>query len=248
MNPTYQVISLEISSLSYRETAEAIIELGAKRKPSYCCFANAHMTIEAYDSLSFAGQVNAANFVCADGMPLVKAVKLLYNQRIERVAGMDMMPTIMKTAEEKHLSVYFFGTTDEVLEQIKTEVTIQFPNLKIAGKFSPPFRELTKEEKQEQIQSINNSGANIVMVALGCPKQEKWMAENSPRINAVCLGVGGAFPVFAKIQNRAPKWIRDFSLEWAYRLSQDPKRLFKRYFYTNTKFLFLLGKQKFAKS
>lgn len=242
-----KVLSLSVSTLSFQETLAFILANGKLRKPSYCCFANVHMTIEAYDNTDFATQVNQADLVCADGMPLVKASKLLNNQHIERVAGMDMMPAVMEKAAQQNQSVFFFGTTDDVLTKIETEAKKRFPNLKIAGTFSPPFRSLTNEEKQGQINLINSSDANLVMVALGCPKQEKWMAEHSKHINAVLLGVGGAFPVFAQLQSRAPKWIRSLSLEWLYRLSQDPKRLFKRYFYTNTKFIMLLAKHYFRK-
>ena len=248
MSNRKQVLSLSISVKSYDAVANTIIGLAADKMSSYVCFANAHMTVEAHDDPSFAKQVNGANMICADGMPLVKASQILYGSRIERVAGMDMMPTILELSESKNLSVFFFGTTDEVLQAIELECKKTYPNLKIAGKFSPPFRELSASEKQQHIELINDSGAHVVMVALGCPKQEKWMAANSPSIKAVCLGVGGAFPVFAKMQSRAPKWMRDFSLEWLYRLNQDPKRLFKRYFYTNSKFLFLLAKQKLSNS
>ena len=248
MKSVSKILSLSISVASYEDTASYIVELATNRTTGYFCFANAHMTVEAYDDPIFAKQVNAANMVCADGMPLVKANQILHGKRIERVAGMDMMPTILGISETQKLSVFFFGTTEEVLQAIEIECKKKYPNLRIAGKVSPPFRELTPQEKKQHIELINNSGANVVMVALGCPKQEKWMATNSPLINAVCLGVGGAFPVFAKIQSRAPKWMRDFGLEWLYRLYQDPKRLFKRYFYTNSKFLFLLAKQKLSNS
>jgi len=248
MKPVSKILSLSVSVASYEDTASYIVELAINRTSGYFCFANAHMTVEAYDDPIFAQQVNAANMVCADGMPLVKANKILHGNSIERVAGMDMMPTILGISETQKLSVFFFGTTEEVLQAIEMECKKKYPNLRIAGKVSPPFRELTPQEKQQHIELINDSGANIVMVALGCPKQEKWMAANSPLINAVCLGVGGAFPVFAKMQSRAPKWMRDLSLEWLHRLSQDPKRLFKRYFYTNSKFLFLLAKQKLSNS
>ena len=248
MKSVSNILGLSISTTPYKDTASYIIELAANHTSGYFCFANAHMTVEAHDDPSFARQVNDANMVCADGMPLVKANKILHGKRIERVAGMDMMPTILDLSEEKNLAVYFFGTTEDVLRAIELECAKKYPNLRIAGKISPPFRQLTPLEKQQHIELINDSGAHVVMVALGCPKQEKWMAANSPSIKAVCLGVGGAFPVFAKMQSRAPKWMRDFSLEWLYRLSQDPKRLFKRYFYTNSKFLFLLAKQKLSNS
>jgi N-acetylglucosaminyldiphosphoundecaprenol N-acetyl-beta-D-mannosaminyltransferase len=201
------------------------------------------MTIEAVDHSDFAEVVNGADMVCADGMPLAKAVKLIYGQKIDRVAGMDMFPDLIQAADEQNLSIFLFGSTDEVLAKIKKKITTKYPAVKLVGAVSPPFRSLSDEEEAEYIKQINDSGAKMVFVALGCPKQEKWMAKHSKNINAVLLGVGGAFPVFVNEQKRAPKWMQNMSLEWLYRLIQDPKRLFKRYFYTNTKFLFLLGIQ-----
>ena len=238
-----KVIGLDVSTISFQETLKLIIEKAKSKTSSYFCFANVHMTIEAHDNKSFQKNVNDADLVCADGMPLVKAVKWLKGKQIERVAGMDMMPELIKAASINKLSVFFFGTTNQILDKIVEKAKNDFPGINIAGTFSPPFKILSKEEKQEHIELINKSGAELVFVALGCPKQEKWMAENSKFINAPLLGVGGAFPVYVNLQKRAPLWIRNMSLEWLYRLLQDPKRLFKRYFYTNSKFILLLSKQ-----
>lgn len=242
----YKNISLNIASLSYKDTANKIVELAKNRISSYICFANVHMTIEAYDNTEFAKVVNGANLVCADGMPLVKSVNKKYKKKIERVAGMDMMPTLINMAEKENISVFFFGTSDNTLNKINTRIQTENPNLKVAGLFSPPYKKLTNTEKQEHVDLINNSGAQIVFVALGCPKQEKWMAENTVKINAVLLGVGGAFPVYAGEQDRAPEWIRNISMEWFYRFVQNPRRLFKRYFYTNTKYIYLFTRSLFS--
>jgi len=238
------VIKLLLNFDNYIKTKQTILNWAKSRKSAYVCFANVHMTIEAYDDPKFAEVVNGADLVCADGMPLAKAVKLLYGQKIDRVAGMDMFPDLVQAAHEEKLSIFLFGTTEYILQKIVEKINSEFPDAKIVGAVSPPFRTLSKEEEEGYIQQINDSGANMVFVALGCPKQEKWMAEHSKKINAVLLGVGGAFPVFVNEQRRAPKWMRKISLEWVYRLIQDPKRLFKRYLYTNSKFLYLLCLQK----
>ncbi len=243
MRSPLRIVSLDITTLSYEESIRQILAWGKARKSSYVCFSNVHMNIEAHDDPAFQKQVNAADLVCADGMPLVKASALLYKKNIERVAGMDMMPSLIERAAAEGVSVYFFGTSDEMLEQIVAKAQQEFPALEVAGSFSPPFKTLSEEEKQMHRQQIIDSKAQLVFVALGCPKQEKWMAENTAELPAVLLGVGGAFPVYINAQKRAPTWIRSISMEWAYRLAQDPKRLFKRYFYTNSKFLYLLLKQ-----
>nr|WP_315820525.1 WecB/TagA/CpsF family glycosyltransferase [Paraflavitalea speifideiaquila] len=118
-----------------------------------------------------------------------------------------------------------------------------YPNLKIGGAISPPFGvTLTPQELQHHIDMINQSSSHVVYVALGCPKQEKWMANNYNKINAVLLGIGGALPVLAGVQTRAPKWMQDMSLEWLFRLLQEPRRMFRRYLYTNSYFIWLLTK------
>lgn len=237
-----RVISLDIDSISYNDSLHKIIELAQGKAPSYACFANSHMTIEAHKDQNFAGQVNSASLVLPDGMPLVKAFKFFYGVEQERVAGMDVMPDLLRLAEKINLSVFFFGTTPDILQGIRSKIESDFSGLKIAGMLSPPFdRSL---DDPSYIDAINFSGANLVFVALGCPKQEKWMASHSAKINAVLLGVGGAFPVFAGITSRAPLLMRNLSLEWLYRLLQEPNRLFLRYLTTNSLFLFLAFRYK----
>jgi N-acetylglucosaminyldiphosphoundecaprenol N-acetyl-beta-D-mannosaminyltransferase len=128
------------------------------------------------------------------------------------------------------------------LNKIDRKVSLEYPTLKIAGMFSPPFDRPLND--QRYVSMINDSQADLVFVALGCPKQEIWMSENSSKIDAVLLGVGGAFPVFAEVQTRAPKALRNMSLEWLYRLYQEPGRLFKRYFKTNSMFLYFIFLEK----
>lgn len=244
---SYQIISLQISPYSFQEFIRKIINLGKARLSSYVCVANVHMCIEAYDNPSFANVVNSADLVTPDGMPLAKGVSWLYGKHQDRVAGMDLLPDLLREAEENQLKVYFYGGTDEMQDTTKKFTEKYFPNLDAVGFYSPPFRSLTSEEEISIVQQINDSGANFVFVALGCPKQEKWMHAMKGRIHACMIGIGGALPVMVGVQKRAPKWMQDYSLEWFYRFLQEPKRLFRRYAYTNTKFMYLLLKQKFLK-
>lgn len=234
------VVSLDLSTGPYRGFVEKITELARVRSSSYVCVANVHMTIEAWQNPDFAAVVNGADIATPDGMPLAKSLKLLYGIDQERVAGMDLMPDLIAEAGKRGLSLFFYGSTDAVLQAITDRVRREHPTLKIAGSDSPPFRELSEKEEGEIVEKINNSGANIVMVALGCPKQEMWMARHKGKINAVMVGVGGAFPVYAGMQARAPEWMQRCALEWLYRLWQEPRRLFRRYFVTNSLFLVLM--------
>ncbi|MBS1952286.1 MAG: N-acetylmannosaminyltransferase [Cytophagales bacterium] len=238
-----RVISLQISLISYAGALQTILQLGKTKTPSYACFANAHMTVEAKKSLVFKNQVDQSTFTFADGMPLVFALRMLYGIKQERIAGMDFMGSVLHECEKNQLPVFFYGSTPEVLQQLKNKVQEKFPALAVAGMISPPFRPLTNEETGRMIDSINSSGAHLVFVGLGCPKQEMWMANNSRHINACLLGVGGAFEIYAGLAKRAPQWMCRAGLEWLFRFSQEPRRLFKRYAVTNTYFVCLFIKQ-----
>jgi N-acetylglucosaminyldiphosphoundecaprenol N-acetyl-beta-D-mannosaminyltransferase len=238
-------ISLKISTGSYESFIANIVNLAKVRQSSYVCVANVHMLIEAYWDRSFQKIVLGADIVTPDGMPLAKSLKLLYGLKQDRVCGMDLLPDLLKESITNNLSVYFYGGTQKMLDQTGSYIEENYPSVNVAGFYSPPFRPLSAEEEDEIAEKINNSGANIVFVVLGCPKQERWMAGMKNKINAVMIGIGGALPVMIGMQQRAPKWMQDYSLEWLYRLKQEPKRLFKRYFVTNSLFLILLTYVKF---
>lgn len=236
----YNIVSLNISIGKYLEFITYILELVKNKTSSYICVANVHMCVEAYRDKSFAKLANSAIIITPDGMPLVLALRLLYGIKQDRVAGMDLLPDLLKASEKQGISVYFYGGTQKMLEKSREFCNQQFPSLIIAGMFSPPFRALTYEEEKQVVKDINASGAGLVFVALGCPKQEKWMAGVKGKINACMIGIGGALPVMIGLQKRAPIWMQKASLEWLFRLIQEPKRLFKRYAVTNTVFLYLL--------
>ena len=239
----HRILSIDVTTGPYPAFIEEIIRLAHDRRSAYVCVANVHMTMEAHGDPVFAGIVNGADLVTPDGMPLVKALKLLYGMGQERVAGMDLLPDLLAAAEKEGLSVFLHGSTDEILQAMVRRIAGDFPRLRIAGTCSPPFRHLTAAEEEAAAARINDTGAHLVLVALGCPKQEQWMARNRGRINGVMLGLGGAFPVFAGMQKRAPAWMQRWSLEWLYRLGQEPRRLFRRYLVTNSLFMLLLARE-----
>lgn len=245
-NSKKKIISLDIDTITFNEAINRIVNLAKNKISGYVCFANAHMTIEAYQEPQFAKDVNSATFVFPDGVPIVKSLKVLYGLKQERVAGMDVMPALIREAGINGLNLYFFGTSPEVLGKIKAKTNELYPQANIVGLFSPPFNETWNDDLF--IDQINRSKADLVFVALGCPKQEKWMAMHSRKIHAVMLGVGAAFPVYAGIQGRAPLWVRNLSLEWVHRMMQEPGRLIKRYAKTNALFLYLLFKEFGAKN
>ncbi len=242
-----KLISINVSEISYKEALSQIIGLASEKKSSYVCVANVHMLVEAHKDREFADIVNSADLAVTDGMPLVKSLKILYGVSQDRIAGMDLLGDILKESENSGLSVFFYGSTTEVLNLIKNRIGIDFPRLKTAGFYSPPFRNLTDKEESDVINLIRESNANIVFVGLGCPKQEQWMARMKGKINAVMIGIGGAFTMYAGLQTRAPQWMQRNGLEWFFRLLQEPKRLWKRYLTTNSYFIYLFLKYKLTK-
>ncbi|MBP7513349.1 MAG: WecB/TagA/CpsF family glycosyltransferase [Flavobacteriales bacterium] len=203
--------------------------------------------METHNDPAFAAVVNNADFATADGMPMLNKLNSTHGLQQERVAGNDIMPALMAEAERQGLGVFFYGGKQEVLDTIIARAAKDFPRLRIAGAESPPFRELSAGETDQTVDRINSSGAHIVLVSLGCPKQEKWMAGMKGRIDSIMLGMGGAFLLYAGVDTRAPKWMRDLSLEWAYRLVLEPRRLWKRYLLTNTAFIWLSVTERFRK-
>ncbi|WP_207494065.1 WecB/TagA/CpsF family glycosyltransferase [Aridibaculum aurantiacum] len=237
------VLSIAVSIGGYQEFLKNIIANALEHKSEYICVANVHMLVEAHNDPAFAEVLEKANVVTPDGMPLTWAMKLLYGFKQDRVAGMDLLPDLLLKAEDTQLPVFFYGGTKEMLDQTKQYLSVHFPKVDVAGMYSPPFRKLTEAENDEVVKMINGSGAGLVFVALGCPKQEKWMASMKGKIHAEMIGIGGALPVMVGMQKRAPLWMQKNGLEWLFRFSQEPKRLFKRYAVTNTQFIMLLIKQ-----
>lgn len=240
-----RLITIDVSTAPYLSFVVNILVTAGQQESSYVCVANVHMLIEAYKDPQFESVVNNADIVTPDGMPLAKGLKLLCGINQDRVAGMDLLPDLLSNAEKDGLKVFFYGGTPEMQKTTEEYVGKTYPRLKTTGFHSPPFRPLTQEEEQEVIQTINDSETNLVFVALGCPKQERWMASMKGRINACMIGIGGALPVMVGLQKRAPQWMQKFSLEWLYRLYQEPGRLWKRYLYTNSLFLILFAKEYF---
>jgi len=242
-----KVINSDISAISFQDAIDHIFYLATNQSSSYVCFANVHMIIEAFSDSPFQKVLNKADLALPDGLPLTKYISLFESITQERVAGPDTMPVIMKRAEKEGKSVFFYGGSNLTLHLIEQKAQREFPNLKIAGTYSPPFRELNVEEDEEIVQQINAANPDFVFVCLGCPKQEKWMYAHKGKINSCMLGVGQAFSIYADIYERAPKWVQQNYLEWAYRLYKEPKRLAKRYLYTNTVFLYLVSRLYFRK-
>lgn len=231
-------IGLGITAGSFQEQVEEIVRLGSARRSSYVCCVNAHMTAEAREE-SFKRVVNEADLATPDGMPVLLAMQWLNGVKQERVAGNDLMPALLEQAANHGLGVYLYGGSEKVQAEIMNRAKARFPGIRFAGAHAPPFAPLESFDLALEAERINASGAHVVMVSLGCPKQERFMHAMKGRVNGVMLGLGGAFLLFAGVDTRAPVWMRRFALEWLYRLCLEPRRLWKRYLVTNTVFIVL---------
>ncbi len=204
------------------------------------------MMVESYKDSKFNKILNNADLVTPDGGPVAKAIKVFHGVKQGRVPGMDLLPVLLSESEKRNKSVFFFGTTDDLLEVIKKKAAEEFPNLNIAGTYSPPFRKLSEQEENDINDMLNKANPDLLFVALGCPKQETWMANHMGKVNACMLGVGQAFRTYAGVEKRLPKWARNLSIEWIYRLYLEPGRLWKRYLITNSFFIYLFTKYLFS--
>ena len=237
------VIGVPVTALPYSEQIKTMTKWAMSNLSKVVCIANVHMLVEAHTDPQFGAVLRHADLVTPDGMPLVWMLRFLGAVHQDRVAGVDVLGGLCKQAQENEIGVYFVGSHSSILEKMGLKLKFNYPNLRIAGMAPLPFRALTEEEDQALVQSLNQSGAGLVFISLGCPKQEKWMSEHKEKVAAVMVGLGGAFPVYAGIHKRAPKFFRQTGLEWLYRLIQEPKRLWKRYATTISIFLWLVAKQ-----
>ncbi|MEE0708429.1 MAG: WecB/TagA/CpsF family glycosyltransferase [Gemmiger sp.] len=235
--PVCEIMGVRIAVTDMETTVRRIEEHLDDWRGEYICVANVHTTVTAHDDPSYRAVQNGAVMALPDGGPLSQYSRRKGFAQAARVTGPDLMKEMLRESAQKHYRHYFYGSTQETLDILREKITRNYPGAVIAGMASPPFRPLTEEEDAAAVAAINEARPDFVWVGLGAPKQERWMAAHQGRVHALMLGVGAAFDYEAGNIRRAPRWMQRCNLEWLYRLLQDPKRLFKRYFVTNTKFL-----------
>jgi N-acetylglucosaminyldiphosphoundecaprenol N-acetyl-beta-D-mannosaminyltransferase len=198
-----------------------------------------NLVMSAHDDPATMRAVQAATLAVPDGQPLVWALRLLGHERATRIYGPDLMERYCAHAADSGVPIYLYGgRSQEALALLTARLVERFPGLRVAGGQSPPFRALTAEEQARVVEEIDRSGAQVVWVGTGQPKQELWMSEMRPRLEAPLLvGVGAAFDFHAGIVSQAPSWMQRNGLEWVYRLSREPKRLWRRYASQNPRFV-----------
>jgi len=239
-----EIIKMKVQITTLARSTERIEELAKNNLGAYICVSNVHMCMEVFDDAEFASVVNSADLVIPDGKPLSIAQKILGYKGAQQVRGQDIMNALCASSGEKSLNVGFYGGSSEaILDLVKSNLLAQYPDIKISYAFSPPFWALSDVEDAEVVEQINKAKVDVLFVGIGCPKQERWMAEHKDQLSCVMLGVGAAFDFIAGSKKHAPRWMQNIGLEWLYRLCSEPRRLWKRYLKQNPRFIWYFMQQ-----
>jgi len=242
---TYKVLHPNYCALNCEEAASVIVD-HARKSLSFGVTALAvHGLVESLTEPSLGEKINRINMIVPDGQPVVWALNSLYKLGIAfKLPGPTLTLEVLKQAEQYNLKVFLFGSTADTLSKFKQHIEATYPGLVVCGVHEDRFRDATEAEDKADIEKINASGAHIVLVGRGCPRQEHWVADHVGKIDAAMLAVGAAFDYHAGKLVRAPMWMQKYGLEWLHRLLQEPGRLWKRYLVTNSIFVYRFAKQK----
>jgi N-acetylglucosaminyldiphosphoundecaprenol N-acetyl-beta-D-mannosaminyltransferase len=243
------ILRTGVDTTSLADASGQIYQWTKGAQSKFVVAANVHVVMTAYGDKNYQQVLDQAHLVTPDGMPLVFALKLLGNPQQTRVAGPDLM--LYWCANYPQVPIFLYGTDADTLVKLETALLKQFPSLSIVGSYAPPFWDLAREQiyanLPQDLELIKRSGAQVIFVALGCPKQEFWMAQavnyltsHSLDTGLVFIGVGAAFAIHSGTVSRSPLWMQRLALEWVYRLWQEPRRLWRRYIINNPLFLLLI--------
>ena len=235
--PTVNILGVDIAAINMGWLLKFTVDHIQDLSGDYMCVSNVHTTVTSFEDEGYKDIQNSGILAIPDGGPLSTEGRRRGAKNMERTTGPSYMGEILKISVQHGWKHYFYGSTQETLNKLKIELERSYPGLQIAGMYSPPFRPMTMEEDRKITELINAAEPDFLWIGLGAPKQEKWMADHQGRVKGLMVGVGAAFDYFAGNIRRAPEWMQNGNLEWLYRLAQDPKRLFKRYFITNSKFI-----------
>jgi len=246
MHRRFKILDVDISAVDLSKACHIVDDLISKSKNNYICVAPVSTLIHSQEDERFKNIVNSAAMVTPDGMPLVWLARMKGYKDVKRTYGPDLMLALCEYGLTRNYRHYLLGGSIEALKQLAENLKLKYPNLNVAGTFSPPFKELTDNEQANMIDTINKSDTDILWVGLGSPKQEFWMKENCDKLNVpVMIGVGAAFDFLSGLKPQAPLWMQRFGLEWLFRLFCEPRRLARRYFIGNCKFILLIIKSFF---
>ena len=231
------VLGAPVDVLDWVGALNQIASWAAAGESRTVCCCNVHGVITQRDDPTFAQALQQADMVTPDGAPVAGWLRRSGHPGQPRISGPDLMLRCIDLACTRRLPVFLLGSTESTLQRLRQRLQERWPALVIAGSLAPPFRPLEAGDDDAIVQRVRDSGARLVFVGLGCPKQEIWMARQRGRVPAVLLGVGAAFDFHAGSLRRAPPWMQAAGLEWLHRLLQEPRRLAWRYLSTNTRFM-----------
>jgi len=243
----HSVCGVSVAAVDY-DAAVAKIMHAAQRKRRYAVSALAvHGVMTGFNDTEHRNRLNSLDLVVPDGQPVRWALRLLHGCKLDdRVYGPELTWRVCAASEAAGLPVLFFGSKPETLSALAENLRRAFPDLRIAGLMPSRFRTLTDAENEDVLEQIRATGAGVVFVGLGCPRQEVWAYENASALSCPVLAVGAAFDFHAGLLKQAPPWMQDRGLEWLYRLSREPRRLWRRYAYLNPLFCYAVARQYFA--
>ncbi len=239
------IFNIRITNITLEQTCLSICDAVGNNIKGYVVTPNVDHIVKLQKDNEFKEIYDNADLILADGMPLIWASKLLKKPLIEKVSGSDLFPELCKLAAEKGQSVYFLGALPGVAEKAKQVLQEKYSNLSVVGTHSPSMGfEKDDIENGNIIKMINIVKPDILFVGVGAPKQEKWIYNNLSKLDIkVALGIGASFDFIAGSVKRAPRWMQKIGLEWFFRVLQEPKRMFKRYFIEDSKFFIILLKE-----
>lgn len=235
--PTCNIMGVNIAAINMEWLLKYLDKNLKDLSGDYICVSNVHTIVTSYEEPNYCAVQNGGIMAIPDGGPLSTVGRKRGYNSMARTTGPSLMEEIFKISVEKEYKHFFYGSKQETLDLLDQKLKENYPGIRITGMYSPPFRPLTAEEDEAAIKMINDAKADFVWIGLGAPKQEIWMAEHQGKIEGLMLGVGAGFDYYAGNIERAPEWMQKSNLEWFYRLIQDPRRLFYRYWHTNTKFI-----------
>jgi exopolysaccharide biosynthesis WecB/TagA/CpsF family protein len=227
----------------YAEVVDVAMAAAEARQPATFAFAANHILAMAAGDAAFRDRMNDFDVVAPDGQPVRWAMNAFHAAGLtDRVYGPELTRRLCAAAAEQGVSIYLYGSTPTVIDQLCAKLREMFPKLVIAGAESPPFRPLTPDEDAAVVQRINDSGAGLLFIGIGAPKQENFAHAHRHSIRPVQLCVGAAFDFHAGVKGTAPAWMQARGLEWLYRLVKEPRRLWRRYLLTNSQYVLLFAK------
>ncbi len=240
----YNVLGVGISRLTLNGAADIVCAWASAGGGGYVCCAPVHPIALGISDLGFREILNRSLLTTPDGMPVVWLGRRRFGESVNRVYGPDLMQAVCAAGREKGLRHFFYGGGEEVAEKLAARLSSDYRGLGVTGMETPPFRDLTDEEVEHLAVRILESGAQVLWVGLGVPKQERFMARMQPHLPGVVqVGVGAAFDFLSGTKPQAPLWMQRAGLEWLFRMASEPRRLAGRYLVGNARFLFHLALQ-----